>query len=133
MRQRALTLPPQFSLGARLVRTLVGVGRPSGTSSVDAAAGIIRQLAAAAPVRIPEDMLVAFAAIHEFAPEWLADFAEFNKHLIHHADNPDEVSRAIAKHQEGKLFSWNSGELASYRSLYLHLSSEVDRSQLART
>jgi hypothetical protein len=133
MRQRALTLPPQFSLGARLVRTLVGVGRPSGTSSVDAAAGIMQQLAAAAPVRIPEDMLVAFAAIHEFAPEWLADFAEFNKHLIHHADNPDEVSRAIAKHQEGKLFSWNSGELASYRSLYLHLSSEVDRSQLART
>jgi hypothetical protein len=124
MRQRALKLDAQLSRGERWLYRLAGAPLTPAAPAGDA---VTQAWAAAIPDRIPEDMLVALAAIHESRPDWLTEFSVFKTHLLENIDNPPEVSTAINQHSTKQTLQWRGDALAAYRGLYLELSSELDR------
>jgi KAP-like P-loop domain-containing protein len=132
MRQRALEEGPQFSPAERLVRSLIGVksGKPAPLMRLDDKQSTpyeqwkqTRESGLERPVYIPEETLVALAAIHQFEPEWVRDEEQFKRHVV---DGTDSTSHALAAALK-ELPDAQRPHLRTYREAYLRLSSDVDQ------
>lgn len=85
-------------------------------------------------VYIPEPVLVALAAIEEYAPEWILDEHQFQTNVVDPTvSSVEERSDMLAKILKEHCQHWdNWHNLEQYRRAYLSLSSEVTRSEIGR-
>jgi hypothetical protein len=138
MRQRALLMDPPLSLGERWLRTLLSAPParhepPLRLPPVDideiAATPEIAAHLQAGHVYVPEPILVALAAIHEFDAEWIEDDGAFER-VIEGTSRGSGGARAEAlekaiKDHNDTWGAWHN--LKYYRRAYLRLCDEVDR------
>lgn len=85
-------------------------------------------------VYIPEPVLVALAAIEEYAPEWILDEHQFQTNVVDpNVSSGEEKSDMLAKILKEHCQRWdNWHNLEQYRRTYLSLSSEVTRYEIGR-
>ncbi|HWY54119.1 MAG TPA: P-loop NTPase fold protein [Terriglobales bacterium] len=87
-------------------------------------------------VYIPEPLLVAFAAIEEYAPEWIANEDLFQSKVVHPTPGSakEEKGNMLSKTLEEHSRYWdNWHNLAQYRRAYLALCSEMTRGGTSST
>jgi hypothetical protein len=87
-------------------------------------------------VYIPEPVLVALAAIEEYAPEWIVDEDLFQSKVVHPTPGSakEEKMNMLSKTLEEHGRYWNNWHnLSQYRRAYLALCSEMTRGGNART
>jgi hypothetical protein len=80
-------------------------------------------------IYIPEPVLIALAAIEEYAPEWILDENLFRTNVAHPSSEPDGArvdmfNKTLTEHIQ-KWQDWHN--LEQYRSAYLALCSELSR------
>jgi hypothetical protein len=80
-------------------------------------------------VYIPEPVLVALAAIEEYAPEWILNEDLFQSKVVHpNVASGEEKTNMLSKTLEEHSRYWrNWHNLAQYRRAYLALCSEMSR------
>jgi len=82
-------------------------------------------------VYIPEPVLVALAAIEEYAPEWIRNEYQFRSKVVEPSTasgeaKPDTLARTLEEH--GRHWkNWHN--LEQYRRAYLELCSELRRGE----
>lgn len=85
-------------------------------------------------VYIPEPVLVALAAIEEYAPEWILDEHQFQTNVAHpNVSSAEEKSDMLARTVREHCRHWdNWHNLEQYRRTYLSLCSELTRNEIGR-
>ena len=137
MRQRALLQDPPLSLGERWLRSLLAAPParhvpPLRLPDEDIDEGVVPEVAAhlkAANVYVPEPILVALAAIHEFDAQWIEDDGAFERVIEGTprgagSARAEALEKAIKDHND-TWGTWHN--LEYYRRAYLRLCDEVDR------
>jgi hypothetical protein len=87
-------------------------------------------------VYIPEPVLVALAAIEEYAPEWIVDEDLFQSKVVYPTPGSakEEKMNMLSKTLEEHGRYWNNWHnLSQYRRAYLSICSEMTRGGNART
>jgi hypothetical protein len=138
MRQRALLLDPPLSVGERWLRRLLDAPParhvpPLRLPDADIDESDVPEDAVAhlreGNVYVPEPILVALAAIHEFDAEWIEDDGAFEQ-VVEGTKRSSGGSRAetlekALKEHDNAWGAWHN--LEHYRRAYLRLCDEVDR------
>jgi hypothetical protein len=85
-------------------------------------------------VYIPEPVLIALAAIEEYAPEWILDDAQFRSKVVDPTLGSEEAKTNVLKKtiEEDRRHWDNWHNLEHYRRAYLALCSEMSHGLTAK-